>query len=109
MKIIHILNDIYDYQKDKTIPLDLENILNDLLTYTKTHFADEEGLLRLVDFPRFNEHKVLHDRMAQQTQALREEYLKCHEDLSWELMGSLKDWWLNHIQSDDKRYVPYLV
>jgi hemerythrin-like metal-binding protein len=109
MKIIHILNDIYDYQKKKTISLDLENILNELLTYTKTHFTDEENLLRLVEYPDFVEHKKHHEWMAQKAQVIRDDYLKCREDLSWELMDFLKKWWLNHILNIDMRYVPYLV
>lgn len=109
MKIIQILNDMYDCQRDKTGALDPESILNDLLTCTRTHFADEEGLLRLVGYPTFTEHKELHDRMAHQTQDLYGDFLKSRDDLSPELLTSLKEWWLDHIRNDDKRYVPYLA
>lgn len=109
MKIINILNDIHNYRKEKAGPLDLENILNDLLLYTRTHFADEEGLLRLVGYPKFTEHQEVHYGMAQKTQAICEAGLDDRDDLSLELLTFLRNWWVDHLENEDRRYVPYLA
>lgn len=107
-KIIGLINEIYDYLQGRTALLDQDRILDDLLTYTRNHFADEEDLLRIAKYPEYLEHKKHHDWMMQRTRAIRSEYLDKREDLSWELMDFLKKWWLSHIQSTDARYVQYV-
>ena len=108
MKIIDTINTIYDYQQNKAVSRCLDGILKDLLMYTKTHFADEERLLRQVNYPEFQEHKKHHDSMAQQIQAIREEYLHSHENLSGDVIDFFKIWWLNHIQINDRDCAKYL-
>ena len=77
-----------------------------LLQYTMTHFNHEERVMREHDYPGLSEHVTLHARLRQRTADL-----ETHADLvtSRDLMRFVKEWWLEHIQAEDKKYAPYLT
>ncbi len=82
-----------------------KEILDQLVQYTITHFRHEEHAMRECGFANFDAHKAVHDRMRQRTLDLRTNMsLVTAQDL----LRFLKDWWLNHIQVNDKEYAPYI-
>ena len=73
---------------------------------TEAHLKDEERIMQEHHYPGFAAHKALHDQVRQRTADLEE---KMSLVTARELLGSLKSWWLGHIQSTDMEYVPYVV
>jgi hemerythrin len=57
-------------------------------------------------YPDFARHKVLHDKMRQETIAWRDNATVV---TGRELLLFLKEWWCNHIQVEDKQYSPYMA
>jgi hemerythrin-like metal-binding protein len=57
-------------------------------------------------YPGLAEHKALHDKMRQKTLDFRDsaDFVTGHN-----LLAFLKEWWLGHIQAEDKKYAPYLA
>lgn len=104
-RIIQIVNELYAALGKGTERAALTPLLDRLVEYTNTHFEYEERIMREHAFPEFDAHKALHDRMRRRTADLREyKHLVTGQDL----LRYLKDWWLNHIQNQDKQYTPYL-
>ncbi len=80
-------------------------LLDQLVQYTINHFQTEEKFLAAHQYPDFAQHKALHDKMRQQTIALRDNAgLVTGRDL----LVFLKQWWCSHIQEQDRKYEPYV-
>ena len=78
--------------------------LEDLERYTVLHFTEEETFMRSIGYPQIDAHVALHRRFVQK---ITEEKAKTEqgERTSWELLHFLRDWLVNHILVEDKRYV----
>jgi hemerythrin-like metal-binding protein len=107
-KLIDLLNQIYDASrigKGKEI---LGKILNELVTYTKVHFATEEEFFKKFSYPGFVQHKAEHDKLTKQVTDFQEQYASGRVTLSIEIMQFLKDWLNGHILGTDKKYTEFL-
>ena len=84
----------------------VQDVLDRLTHYTMTHFDHEEQVMcRGCGYPRFEAHKVMHDEMRRRTLELR----ATPEDIAVrDLLQFVKNWWVRHIQNQDKAYAPYL-
>ncbi len=107
-RILEAINELYASLQQGGDPAALNRILADLVDYTHTHLAYEEQLLELCGYAEFDRHKALHDAMAKRTLAIQKQHHDWPGDLSREVLGFLKDWWVNHIQAVDRNYVSCL-
>jgi len=104
-QIIGIVNDLLTAVEGGSQRAVVAAVLDRLLRYTITHFKHEERLMQKHGFPAFGLHKATHDRMRQWTTELRN---NADQVVAPDLLRFVKDWWVNHIQGQDKDYVPYL-
>jgi hemerythrin len=104
-QIVGIINDLFDAMEKKSSQQVIKPILDSLVKYTFEHFKHEEEAMAAAEYPDLSEHKALHDKIRQKTLDLRDnvDFITGHNLLSF-----LKQWWLGHIQSEDKKYAPYL-
>jgi hemerythrin len=104
-QIIECINELYANMQAPTTELVTKRVLDRLVQYTQTHFENEEARLKEVAFPNFAAHKALHDDMRRRTMGLR-----THLNLvtARDVLVFLKDWWLDHIQGEDKLYASYM-
>lgn len=108
-KIISIINELYSHLNKKTTnPQMLNSIIDELKDYTHTHFHDEEYLLQVSEYPEYGNHKALHEKMTQRTFDMLKASQQNWDDLSYEVLKFLKNWWINHIVDIDQKYVQYL-
>ena len=105
-QIIECINELYSALKNPTQGELIKRVLDTLVQYTETHFKHEEERLKEADFPNFEAHKALHDEMKRLTIGLRTHLtlVTAHDVLVF-----LKDWWLEHIQGEDKLYSSYMT
>ena len=104
-QIIEILNTLYASLDTADAAVVTRRAMDQLVRYTHTHFADEERVLREIAYPDLTEHKALHDQMRRRTMALSQ---NLNLVTARDMLVLLKDWWLGHIQDEDKKYAPYL-
>jgi hemerythrin len=83
-------------------------IINRLVSYTVTHFSDEESLMATYDYPETTIHKAEHYRFVKQVRELQKQHESGVAILSLEIMMFLKEWLMRHIQGDDKKYGVFL-
>jgi len=87
----------------------LEAVLDQLVDYTKFHFAREEELFARTNYLDAPTHKLEHDHFVRQIMDLQERANKAPVSmLNMELMGFLRHWLVAHIQGSDKKYGPLL-
>ena len=86
----------------------LSRLLDRLIQYTKVHFAHEERLLRLNDYPDFAAHKAQHDALTRQVLAFQADFDGGKVSMTVHLLQFLKDWLEKHIKVSDFAYAPCL-
>jgi len=85
----------------------VEKVLDELLTYTITHFAFEEELMEKGGYRFVESHKNVHENFTHRVENYRERFQN-GEDISRKLLTDLKIWLTNHIQRDDMDYAPFV-
>jgi hemerythrin len=83
-------------------------LLDQLIEFTRMHFASEERLMEQTGFPGLPEHRAEHQRLL--TQILQSAHrLQYGEGVEMgSMLGFLRDWLIEHIEGLDQRYGPWL-
>lgn len=84
-------------------------ILDRLLRYTAGHFAHEERLMRLHDYPELAAHKAQHDALTRQVLEFQAKFQSGQATMTVQLLHFLKNWLVDHIQGSDRKYTPFLA
>lgn len=84
-------------------------VLDNLVEYTKTHFAAEESMFRNHGYPQAQAHKQQHDELTDKAIALHREVSSGRATLTLPTMNFLKDWLSNHILRTDMAYKPFFA
>ena len=82
------------------------SLIAELEKYTLAHFAAEESLMRITDYPRFEKHKQEHQDFIGRV-AKEKAHAMAAGSLSLDIIYFLRDWLLEHILASDKHYAAY--
>lgn len=82
-------------------------VLDQLIEYTMSHFAFEEDLQEEAGYPFVRAHKKVHDLFTKKMVDYQSRF-DLGEDISRQLMTTLRTWLINHIKRDDSDYVSYV-
>ena len=98
-QIVGIINELFDAMEKKSTQQVIKPILDRLVKYTFEHFKREEEAMAGVEYPDLIEHKALHNKIRQKTLDFNDnaDFVTGHN-----LLNFLKQWWLGHIQSEDR-------
>lgn len=107
-KLLGMINQLQTAAHYKTDKIMVEDILNDLVDYTKYHFTREEGMMQDSEYPDFEAHKQQHEEMIAQVAKFIDEYRVDGTKTIEEVAMYLKTWLINHINGSDQKYAPYL-
>lgn len=102
-RIVELLNKLQETLNQGVVGRELGEVLAGLVDYTRTHFADEEEFMRKIEFPEYDHHKKLHDRLTEQVVAILVKLKKGGNVNVRELMSFLKRWLIEHIVREDKK------
>lgn len=108
MKLVDLINRLFDAMKAGKGTEATGQILNELVTYTIYHFGYEEKLLASNQYPSLLTHKNEHLLLTKKVQELKAAQLKNSAVVTIETMNFLKDWLTNHIVKEDKKYSAFL-
>ena len=86
----------------------IAQVLEDLVTYTMTHFAVEECLMRIFGYENYDEHKSIHDDIRIKVRGYHIRFKNGDKRMGMELLMFLKDWIGQHIKEEDTKYAPLL-
>jgi len=99
--MINELDEAMKKGKGKNI---LAKIINDLISYTSTHFKTEEKYFDQFGFPKAASHKKEHSAFVQQVSDFKKGFNNGKLALSVDIMNFLSDWLKKHINGTDKEY-----
>ncbi|MGA2799620.1 MAG: bacteriohemerythrin [Thermoguttaceae bacterium] len=104
-QLIGVINELFDAMEKKSAQQAIKPILDRLVKYTFEHFKREEETMATAGYPDLIEHRAMHDKIRQKTLDLQEnaDFVTGHN-----LLAFLKQWWMGHIQTEDKKYAPFL-
>lgn len=80
----------------------LSGILDDLLVYTRTHFAYEERLMERYRYADREQHLLEHGKLVQIVVDFQRQFAQGEADVTGELMALLRDWLSRHILNSDR-------
>jgi hemerythrin len=110
-QLLSIINKLYEliihFPTDNTGQIN--QILNELVQYTIIHFAVEESLFRIFNYPLYDEHVQTHTDLKRKIAAINEKVQNGDKKVTLELMTFLRKWLRNHIMIEDKKYEFFFI
>jgi len=104
IKVINMINNLHEAISHAHGQATVGTILDELIEYTKTHLVEEEQLLIRARYPRYVEHKAIHDKAVTYINELYKRYIEGHEPTAYEILHFLRSWFIDHILDFDKDY-----
>ena len=83
-------------------------VLQRLIDYTASHFAEEEAAMEKNSYPEFGAHKAQHTALVAQVLKFQKDFQAGNLGVGAQLMPFLQKWLSVHIMETDKKYGPFL-
>lgn len=106
--LFEIVKKLYVAIENKDDRLALALIINDLISYSKEHFTEEETCLLKHQFPDYEKHRKQHKLFIEKIEQFAADYNSGKHLLHFDILIFLKNWTLQHILSVDKSYGDFL-
>jgi hemerythrin len=104
--LLDLINQVWNAVVNKAPIREQIRLVEELEHYTISHFTAEETFLKSVDYPEFEQHKLLHEAFVKRV-AAEKANLAAHGYLGLDIMHFLNDWLINHILGADKKYAQF--
>ncbi len=103
-ELVNILNRLFIAASRREGDKVIAGILDSLMSYTKTHFALEERLMRQARYQDLDAHVEEHRKLIEQLDQLCRKHLIENRPIHFEMLSFLKTWLKEHIQGVDTKY-----
>lgn len=107
--LVDILNQLHVAIMQHHASAEVVHILDELVEYTRIHFAVEESLMRVLDYPDYEAHHAEHEKLIAQVQQFRHRVIDDGRAITFELLHFLKQWLTVHIMESDQRYTEHFI
>lgn len=101
--LVEIISRLQDSLAHGEIGKELGNTLKFLVEYTQKHFADEEELMRQINYDEYEKHREKHAILISQVTDILLKIKKGKQIDPLAIFDFLVDWLLTHIKNEDKR------
>lgn len=106
-KLIEIINKLNEAMRTGKSREVLNDIISSLIKYTQTHFKSEEDFFKSANYPEAQSHANYHRAFVLKVAEFEKKFNSNQVGLGVDVMNFLKDWLINHIQKEDKKYSSY--
>jgi hemerythrin len=103
-KLIDMINELNEAMRVGKGKESLGKILNGLISYTATHFKQEERYFDKYGYPDTVNHKKEHVAFVKKVTDFKDGFENNNLAVTMEVMNFLSDWLKNHIKGTDKKY-----
>lgn len=107
-KWVGFINWLYEAKQAKKDIDFIFKLLDDVIGYTETHFAQEEELMKQHGYAEYGVHKAIHDSLIREVMTLRKDYGPTSQNLPTKVLNLLNNWLVDHIMNVDRKYGVYL-
>jgi hemerythrin len=108
-KIVELINKLHEAMQARHGKEVLGSIFDELVKYTKTHFANEERRFAVHGYTQAAAHHKEHTALTTKALALQADFNGGKVFLSADVLEFLKDWLIHHIGGSDHAYAPFLI
>jgi hemerythrin len=106
--LFKLINDFHTHWSQVHEPKEIAMLLNKLIQYCEHHFVTEESIMEKEGFPRLEQHRHDHEKLANSIFLLNEEYAERRELASNDVQKFCKHWLVDHIINSDYEFRDYL-
>ncbi|MBI5891015.1 MAG: hemerythrin family protein [Nitrosomonadales bacterium] len=103
-ELVNILNRLFVAVSKREGDQAIAGILDALVSYTQTHFALEERLMRQAKYKDLEPHIAEHKKLLEQLDQLAKKHMLEEKPIYFEMLAFLKSWLKVHIQGVDMKY-----
>lgn len=86
----------------------IQETLAEMIDYTVDHFATEEKLMVEYNYPLYQDHKKIHDRLTRQVKEIADKFANGDRFVTIELSHFLTQWLIHHIKGQDQKMIRFL-
>jgi hemerythrin len=106
-KLVDMINELYAaFLAGDSLEKSVE-IVEEMIKYTDYHFKSEEKYFDLYNYPETNTHKEIHKSFVETAFELKDGLTKGKATISFDIMNFLRQWLLEHIMKEDKKYAEF--
>ncbi|MBF0170986.1 MAG: hemerythrin family protein [Nitrospinae bacterium] len=107
--LVDLINRVFTAMKRGAGLEELKATLDELIAYTRRHFADEERLLERYGFPALQYHRSMHRKLEDDISLMYGDLDARGKTLvALKLMRFLKQWLVEHILVEDMQYANHI-
>jgi hemerythrin len=103
-ELVNILNRLFIAVSKREGDKAIAGILDALMSYTQTHFTQEERLMSEANYKDLEAHIEEHRKLIAKLDSLTKKYLLEEKPIYFEMLSFLKTWLREHIQGADMKY-----
>jgi len=107
-KLVGMINGLHKAMRDRASGSVMTKLVDELKNYTVEHFRTEEKLFEKYGYAHTAEHKAAHEKFVGQVLEFDSALRSGKAKVTMEVMQFLKDWLIQHIQGEDRRYTSFL-
>lgn len=105
MQLVTLINQLTEAMLKREGKEVCARVLDELVSYFKTHFAMEEQLMTLHRYPNIVAHKAEHTQFVKEILDSKTRFEAGSITLTISLLSFLREWLTNHILASDKALV----
>ncbi|WP_320009337.1 bacteriohemerythrin [Maridesulfovibrio sp.] len=107
-KLVGMINGLHKAMRDRASDTVMKRLVEELKNYTVDHFSTEEKLFERFGYPQTPAHKELHVQFVDQVREFESALISGKAKVTMDVMHFLKDWLVEHIQGEDRKYTAFL-
>lgn len=107
-KLFAIVNELADAMRMGKGQEVVNKTVAELLQYTRTHFQQEEELMKKANYPQLQAHQEMHRKFVSEVELVQKQIKGGQHANSVGVLNMVRDWLVNHIQKVDKQYGTHL-
>ena len=109
-RLFDLMNATYKTSWQSLESAELDRNINELVSFAKKHLEDEEVLMRKAGYQGFEQHRGIHQKLLQDIAGHITAFTRSRaEEDFMKLIVFLKQWLVNHIYHEDKKYSETLI
>lgn len=107
-KLFEMLNSLADAMRVGKGEQVIRDVVHKLAVYTRTHFLQEEALMRQTGYPALAAHQGQHQKLMADVDKYKRELDEGRNPNTVAVLGFLQKWLVEHIQKSDQAYSEHL-
>ena len=108
-KLVTIINELHEHQKQGKSKEIMQTTLVKLVQYTVNHFTAEEKIMEDAQFPGLDNHRKSHQKLIASVSEYVDKFKSGESIVAIELMKFLQGWLLKHISQEDMEYGKHIT